>query len=142
MKKNLIIVIVVAILIIIAIFIWTKFFNQKEIVCTMEAKLCTDGSAVGRTGPNCEFAKCPEENTTPYLNDQILVEKYFRENIKTLAPEKPVLGGSWYVLSVEINTYKKTGIVVYEDGHIQGKASFHYSRVGNLVTIEEIKIKK
>lgn len=27
--------------------------------CTMEAKLCPDGSAVGRTGPNCEFAPCP-----------------------------------------------------------------------------------
>jgi len=30
-------------------------------VCTMEAKLCPDGSAVGRTGPNCEFAPCPRE---------------------------------------------------------------------------------
>ncbi|MCX6823267.1 MAG: hypothetical protein NTX91_04745 [candidate division SR1 bacterium] len=29
--------------------------------CTMEAKLCPDGSSVGRTGPNCEFAKCPGE---------------------------------------------------------------------------------
>lgn len=28
--------------------------------CTEEAKLCPDGSAVGRTGPNCEFAACPE----------------------------------------------------------------------------------
>lgn len=27
--------------------------------CTMEAKVCPDGSAVGRTGPNCEFASCP-----------------------------------------------------------------------------------
>lgn len=27
--------------------------------CTMEAKLCPDGSAVGRTGPNCEFSPCP-----------------------------------------------------------------------------------
>jgi len=27
--------------------------------CTMEAKLCPDGSAVGRTGPDCEFAPCP-----------------------------------------------------------------------------------
>lgn len=26
--------------------------------CTLEAKLCPDGSAVGRTGPNCEFAPC------------------------------------------------------------------------------------
>lgn len=27
--------------------------------CTMEAKLCPDGSSVGRTGLNCEFALCP-----------------------------------------------------------------------------------
>jgi hypothetical protein len=32
--------------------------------CTMEAKLCPDGSAVGRTGPNCEFAECPTAATT------------------------------------------------------------------------------
>ena len=30
-----------------------------NIACTMEAKLCPDGSYVGRTGPNCEFAACP-----------------------------------------------------------------------------------
>lgn len=112
----------------------------KSIQCTLEAKLCSDGSAVGRTGPNCEFAKCPDEIIN--LDDQTLVEKYLRENIKTLAPEKPVLGGSWYVLSVEIDTSRKTGVVIYEDGHIQGKASFSYSRTGDLITIEEIKIKK
>jgi len=27
--------------------------------CTMEAKLCSDGSSVGRSGPNCEFTPCP-----------------------------------------------------------------------------------
>jgi len=27
--------------------------------CTMEAKICPDGSSVGRTGPNCEFTPCP-----------------------------------------------------------------------------------
>ena len=27
--------------------------------CTEEAKICPDGSAVGRTGPDCEFAPCP-----------------------------------------------------------------------------------
>lgn len=109
----------------------------KVVQCTMEAKLCLDGSAVGRTGPNCEFAKCPDEAI--HLDDQALVEKYLRENIKTLAPEKPVLGGSWYVVSVEINPSKNTGIVVYEDGHIQGKASFHYTRAGDVVTIDTIK---
>ena len=33
------------------------------VACTEEAKICPDGSAVGRTGPNCEFAPCPETNT-------------------------------------------------------------------------------
>lgn len=29
------------------------------IACTMEAKICSDGSSVGREGPNCEFKVCP-----------------------------------------------------------------------------------
>ena len=32
--------------------------------CTMDAKICPDGSAVGRTGPNCEFAPCPTSVAT------------------------------------------------------------------------------
>jgi hypothetical protein len=41
--------------------------------CTEEAKLCPDGSAVGRTGPNCEFAPCPESKscTCPAGYDQV-----------------------------------------------------------------------
>jgi len=37
--------------------------NTGPQACTMEAKLCSDGSAVGRTGPNCEFAACPTYNS-------------------------------------------------------------------------------
>ena len=33
--------------------------NPPPIACTQEAKICPDGSAVGRVGPNCEFAPCP-----------------------------------------------------------------------------------
>lgn len=33
--------------------------NPSPIACTQEAKLCPDGSAVGRAGPNCEFSACP-----------------------------------------------------------------------------------
>jgi len=33
--------------------------------CTQEAKICPDGSAVGRTGPNCEFAECPTIEEVP-----------------------------------------------------------------------------
>src|SRR3989344_6941774 len=31
--------------------------------CTMDAKICPDGTSVGRTGPNCEFAPCPGETS-------------------------------------------------------------------------------
>lgn len=33
--------------------------NPQSKACTEEAKICPDGSAVGRVGPNCEFAACP-----------------------------------------------------------------------------------
>ncbi len=34
--------------------------TPEPIACTQEAKLCPDGSYVGRTGPKCEFAVCPQ----------------------------------------------------------------------------------
>lgn len=35
--------------------------DSVGVMCTMDAKICPDGSAVGRSGPNCEFAPCPGE---------------------------------------------------------------------------------
>jgi hypothetical protein len=34
--------------------------QQQPVACTEDAKLCPDGSAVGRILPNCDFAPCPE----------------------------------------------------------------------------------
>jgi len=34
------------------------------VACTQEAKECPDGSYVGRTSPNCEFAACPTVGTS------------------------------------------------------------------------------
>ncbi len=36
----------------------------EPVACTMDAKMCPDGSYVGRQGPNCEFAACPVATTT------------------------------------------------------------------------------
>lgn len=33
------------------------------VACTMEAKICSDGSTVSRIPPSCEFASCPTEKT-------------------------------------------------------------------------------
>jgi len=56
---------IVGVLIVIAIAVAGLYrFNldtqNNGVACTMEAKLCPDGSAVGRSGPNCEFVACPE----------------------------------------------------------------------------------
>lgn len=39
--------------------------DDNGAICTMEAKICPDGSSVGRTGPSCEFATCPGEGECP-----------------------------------------------------------------------------
>lgn len=35
--------------------------EENEVFCTQDAKMCPDGSFVGRGGPSCEFRKCPGE---------------------------------------------------------------------------------
>lgn len=35
--------------------------SEDELACTQDAKVCSDGSTVGRIPPNCEFAPCPGE---------------------------------------------------------------------------------
>jgi hypothetical protein len=39
--------------------------NSSSVACTMDAKLCDDGSYVGRSGPKCEFAACPTTSPRP-----------------------------------------------------------------------------
>jgi hypothetical protein len=43
--------------------------TEEEVFCTMDAKMCPDGSYVGRTGPKCEFAPCPSASIQTYSND-------------------------------------------------------------------------
>lgn len=42
----------------------------QESACTLEALICPDGTTVGRTGPNCEFAPCP--NPSPATETESL----------------------------------------------------------------------
>lgn len=58
----------VALLAAASLLIWRSLsvpVNEPEtLACTQEARLCGDGSYVGRTGPDCSFAPCPEIKAT------------------------------------------------------------------------------
>ena len=41
----------------------------EMVACTADAKLCPDGSSVGRIGPNCEFVECPVVKSEVYISD-------------------------------------------------------------------------
>ncbi|MEN9653970.1 MAG: hypothetical protein RL235_82, partial [Chlamydiota bacterium] len=44
-----------------------RITKSGQVACTMDAKVCPDGSYVGRTGPDCEFAPCPGSQGTCYV---------------------------------------------------------------------------
>lgn len=57
--------------------------------CTLEAKICPDGSSVGRTGPNCEFAPCPQQSGTTNIIIPPVVQECTLET-KTCPDGSPV----------------------------------------------------
>ncbi|MBP6924465.1 MAG: hypothetical protein KBC62_04335 [Candidatus Pacebacteria bacterium] len=50
---------------------------EEPTMCTMDAKMCPDGSFVGRTAPGCAFAECPSE--TPPSGEEIVCTPTQRE---------------------------------------------------------------
>ncbi len=73
-KTGLGVIIILILVTTIGVFVWQARkkiespIQPKEQQCTMEAKVCPDGNAVSRTGPNCEFAPCPGEKSTQIAN--------------------------------------------------------------------------
>ncbi|MFZ3057735.1 MAG: hypothetical protein WA092_01685 [Minisyncoccales bacterium] len=78
LSKNKIALIIISF---VALLIGIYFFKTnkpEQIYCTQEAKICPDGSAVGRTGPNCEFAVCPLNNQLEKaITDYIVSQSQF-----------------------------------------------------------------
>jgi|GEM_PF-1593991 len=55
--------------------------SSGPVACTLDAKVCDDGSAVGRTGPNCEFASCPGEEAEDKVDSSSNVIRDDEDNI-------------------------------------------------------------
>ena len=69
--KNIILISLVSIF----LFAWVSADDwvsiDNPVICTMDAKQCSDGSYVSRTGPNCEFTKCPWDVEVTPINPVI-----------------------------------------------------------------------
>ena len=121
MKRSLIFTSGIVLLIIIGvggIFMFKLKNEPTQIACTQEAKLCPDGSAVGRTGPNCEFAQCPA----------MLLG--FSEASQITVGEKLMFGDGLIATLVEINDSRcKAGVVCIWAGELSVKLSL---RGGNI----------
>lgn len=77
---------------------WLPKEEANNVACTMEAKLCPDGSYVGRTGPNCEFAECPVTKADETADWKTYKNEEYGFEIKyPLLWESPIKGweGGW-----------------------------------------------
>ncbi len=65
-SKNKKILLAISVLILLVGIVYLIFANlpakpePEQVFCALDAKLCPDGSYVGRSGPKCEFSACPE----------------------------------------------------------------------------------
>ena len=57
-------------------YLANKTPNPVAVACTAEAKICPDGKAVGRTGPNCEFAPCPVDTVATTSLESVVYPLY------------------------------------------------------------------
>jgi len=103
--------------------------TSQTVVCTQEAKQCPDGSYVGRSGPNCEFASCPLSNSTLKESLQARIKNFIAEKVgkfnRTVKQKKINIAGIAHnqvkigdlikrqpVKSVKVAITSKTKIVV------------------------------
>lgn len=60
-NKNNNLIVYISVLFILFVFLGRRFITNSlsQVSCTQEAKICPDGSAVGRNGPSCDYDPCP-----------------------------------------------------------------------------------
>jgi len=98
-------------------FVSTRQISPSPKACTQEAKLCPDGSYVSRTGPDCEFAECPDGEQISLREGQressFLLEKIYPDRVTGLNfMEYPVARDQGYPVTLRIGEVVSNGCTV------------------------------
>ena len=92
--KKIIIILIILFVIIGGWFYFELVVNRAKTIepvfCTMDAKICSDGSAVGRIPPKCEFSLCPKEDLL--IIDSLLANQVIKSPLTITGSAR----GSWY----------------------------------------------
>jgi predicted PurR-regulated permease PerM len=128
-KKNnyAIIILTIALVILIGVFFYVYSTNKQNEEQNKE--LINNTNEITNTEKN----ELSEE-------EQQTVFNYLQNNISEISPEKEVLGGSFYITSIDFLNGQEA-IIEYEDGHIAFKANvqFQYINQDN-ITINNFEI--
>lgn len=71
-----------------------QYEESEKTFCTADAKQCQDGSYVSRTGPKCEFAKCPNTGLvlSVKLNQKVQFENISITPLKVVSDSRCPIG--------------------------------------------------
>lgn len=117
-------ILILIVLIPVLIFLFLKISNQNNnsisptpspapVACTLDAKICPDGSTVGRQGPNCEFAPCP--TGSPSASMETFVSKKFADlGIKGYTVKYP---STWTILEDRNESAQTSKISLSKNGY-------------------------
>lgn len=119
--------------------------KSNDVICTLDAKICPDGSSVGRVGPNCEFEQCQDtsnnnsttetdrENWTLYENAHFGYQIYYPSDWKAIDME-----------TSDLATTQTLGLLIspYDNISLGLKSSITIEQVGivDVVGLEEVTI--
>jgi hypothetical protein len=139
-------VIIVVVLLIAAGGIWYYIsYKPQPKACTLEAKLCPDGSYVSRTGPNCEFAECPIvedqfKDWKTYTNEKYGFEIKYPPQFKQISSPYLVAFGE-YDAEKNLKGYVEFSVIVLDKNNSCDAVDYFNHKIkGEFVTGEEIKL--
>ena len=126
-------ILVIATLVVIVAGVGVHQYSNKpaepiQKACTMEAKICSDGTSVGRTAPNCEFANCPVENIVPTTSSGIKGTVLLGPTCPVLRnPPDPQCADKPYQTALSLTTPDGLKVLQYFSSDSTGKFSIDVS---------------